>query len=102
MVIVQWAVAISLFWLVSALFLGGGPIRMENTGAFRELGGLIVAFAAYLVVWRLLVGALGGALPSFAAFVVGSLLSAGLVPVVSVAALRIFGTRVRRAESAGH
>ena len=102
MVIVEWAVAISLFWVVSALFLGGAPIRMENTGAFRELAGLLVAFAVFLVAWRLLVDALAGPLPSFAALVVGSLVASGLVPVIEIGTLRLFGTRVRRAEGATH
>lgn len=102
MVIVEWAVAISLYWLVSALFLGGAPIRMENTGGVREVGGLLVGFVAYLAAWRVLVTALGGALSPFVAFVVGSLLSAALIPIVNVLSLRLFGTRVRRGEAHGH
>lgn len=102
MVIVEWAVAISLFWIVAALFLGGGPIRFENTGAAREIGGLLVGFALYLVVWKLLVGGLGALLPAFGAFAVGSLLSAGLAPVLCVLALRLFGTRVKRGRAAAH
>lgn len=102
MVIVEWAVAISLYWLVSALFLGGAPIRMENTGGVREVGGLLVGFALYLAVWWAIVSGMGGLLPSFPAFVVGSLLSAALIPVVNVLSLRLFGTRVRRGEAHGH
>lgn len=102
MVIVEWAVAVGLFWIVSALFLGGAPIRYENTGAGRELGGLLVGFALYLVAWKLLVGSLGALLPGFGAFVVGSLLAVGLAPILCVMALRLFGTRVRWGRAEAH
>lgn len=95
MVIVEWAIAISLFWLVAALFLGGGPIRIHGGGGPRQLLGLLLVFAAFLAVWKLLVAGLTGLIPvRFLAVVVASLVASGLVPPLCWALFRPLGVRI--------
>lgn len=94
MAIVEWALAISLFWLAAALFLGGAPIRIRGGGGPRQLGGLFLVFALYLAAWKGLTAVLTGLAPYGVGFAVGSLLAVGLVPPLCWAAFRILGVRI--------
>lgn len=96
MTVVAWSVAICLFWIVAALWLGGGPVRIEGGGGIRQSAALLLAFAVYLLAWRLLYGLLTGLIHPFAGMVTASLLSAALVPPLSFPCLRVFGVRIRK------
>ncbi len=58
---IEWLVAIGLFWVISAVQFGG-LLDAEGGGAGRQLLGLLLTLALYLVVvWglRLALGSLG-------------------------------------------
>lgn len=93
MEVVRWVVAIALFWLVSAMFIGGGPMRIRPAGALRELGALLLSFAAYLAVWRLLLSATGAFLPEFVDFVAATVFSAPFILLLEYGFFRLVGAR---------
>lgn len=97
--IVGWVLAICVFWIVAALFLGGGPVAIEGGSGPRETGGLLLSFALFLAAYaglsRLLDGAVGGT----GAAALSTLLAAALVPLFSILALRAFGVRVTKASA---
>lgn len=93
MEIVRWTTAIALFWVVSAMFLGGAPMRIRPAGALRELGALLLSFAAYLAVWRLLLSVTGTFLPEFVDFLAATVVSAPAVPLLQYALFRALGVR---------
>lgn len=102
MVVVQWALVISLFWMISALFLGGAPIRIEGGGGVRQSTGLLVSFAAFLALWYGLKALLAGATSPVAAFLLATGISGLLVPPLSVGVFRVLGVRIRKSSGEGH
>lgn len=93
--VVEWTVALSLFWMVSALFLGGAPMRVEGDRPLRSVAGIVLSFALYLAVWRVLAGIGVGLAPDLLGLALATLVSVPLIPVLNVLSLRIFGIRIR-------
>lgn len=93
--VVEWAVAISLFWMVTALFLGGAPMRAEGDSPVRDTAGILLSFALYLAVWRALAALFVGFTSFLLGLALGTLISVPLIPVLNVLALRVFGVRIR-------
>lgn len=102
MVVVQWVLVISLFWMISALFLGGAPIRIEGGGGIRQSAALLTSFAAFLALWYGLDAALAGMASPVTSFLAAAGLSALLLPALSIGVFRLLGIRIRRSEGEGH
>lgn len=100
MVVVEWVIAIALFWLISALFLGGAPVSLDGGSPLRESAALLVSFGGFLALWYALKALLGGAMGGGPAFIAATAIAGLLLPVLSVVVLRVFGIRVRRTEPA--
>lgn len=91
---IPWVIAISLFWMGAALYLGGLDIRIEGGGGVRQALGLIDSFVLFLVVWWLLRQALGGLGPILGGILLPSAIAALLLPVVTRIGFRLLGVRV--------
>lgn len=92
---VEWLVPVSLFWALSALYLGGGHVRIEG-GALRQFIGLLDTFVLYLVVWwvvRMLARG-AGVIPSI---LIATAIASLLLPVLSKVGFRIMGVRLSKA-----
>lgn len=94
---VTWLVPVCLFWTLTALYLGGFRLDIEEASGVRHLGGLAITFVLYLAVWWGLHRVLGGVLPSIASIVVASLVTIVLLPLLSRAGFRALGVRIRAA-----
>lgn len=90
-----WLIPVCLFATLSALYLGGAPIRMENGGR-RELVGLLLSLVLYLVAWAALRTVLRGPLGGTPALIAASVLTVIALPLLCLAGFRIVGVRIRR------
>jgi hypothetical protein len=97
---VEWLVPISLFWTLSALYLGGFAIHIEDRGALRQVVALLLMFVFYLVVFWAVRTGLGGAMPAIPAVIVASLVAGVLIPLLARVAFRAFGVRISGAAHA--
>lgn len=89
---IEWLVPIGLFWVIASVQFGG-LIDAENGSGVRQFLGLILTFAVYLVICRVLHMAFGG-LP----FLLRMGLSTGLPLLalgwISRASFRLVGVRI--------
>lgn len=86
-----WLVPLSVFPLVAALFLGGGPIRIRGGGGVRQTVGLILTLALYLAAWAGLRAVLGG---STGGVVIATVVAAVLIPAGAWLGFRVVGVRL--------
>jgi len=92
---VPWLVPVALFWPLAALYLGGGSVEIHGGGGPRQLAGLSLHFAAYLMVYGLLRGGLSGALgPVLGGIVVPIVIASALLPLLARLSFRAFGVRL--------
>jgi hypothetical protein len=96
----EWLVPIALFWTLAALYLGGFPIRIEESSGLKQFLGLLLTFALYLVVWWAVRMGIQSALPAIASVIVATLVASVLIPVLSRVAFRVFGVRITGASHA--
>lgn len=94
---VTWLVPVCLFWTMTALYLGGFRLDIEDKSGMRNLGGLVVTFVLYLLVWWGIHGALARGLPAIGAEVAASVIVILLLPLLSRAGFRAFGVGIRNA-----
>lgn len=98
---IPWVIAISLFWMASAVYLGGLDVRIEGGGGVRQLLGLIDSFVLFLLVWWVLRRLLGGLGPVVGGILVPSAVAVLLLPLLTRLGFRLLGVRVGgRAEEA--
>lgn len=93
-----WLIALSLFWLVSMVYLGGTPVRIEGGSGPREVAGLLLSMVVFLATWGLLRAAalqVGG---EVVGVLVASFATVLLLPVVTWVGFRAMGVRLRRPE----
>lgn len=94
---VEWLVPVSLFWTLTALYLGGFRLDIQDGPGYRNLGGLLLTFVLFLVVWWAVRTGLGAALPLVAAVAVAALVAGLLLPVLTRVGFRVMGLRIRSA-----
>ncbi len=96
-----WLVPLALFWPLTALYLGGAPIRIDGGGGVRQLAGLLLHFALFLGAWlgvrTVLSAVASGALLTV---VVPALVVVILLPLLARVAFRAVGVRIRPDEDA--
>jgi hypothetical protein len=100
--VVEWVAAISMFWAIAALYLGGFQIRFEGADGPRQLVGLLICFALYMVVFGVLRMVLTGPMGGVVGVIVAVLISCALIPLLSRVAFRVVGVRIARAVAAHH
>lgn len=99
---IPWLIAISLFWTLTALYLGGMGVDVEGGGGVRQVGGLLLMFVLFLAVWYGLRQLLAGLGPVLGDILLPSVVVVLLLPVLARVAFRLTGVRVRRAEASAH
>jgi hypothetical protein len=82
---------------MTALYLGGFPLHMDGGGAGRQLAGLLVTFALYLVLWFAFRALLRGPLGTAGGIAVACLIATLLLPLLARVAFRILGVRITTA-----
>lgn len=98
---VAWLVPIALFWPLAALYLGGAPITIDGGGGVRQMGGLFLHFATYLLAYALLRAGLSGLVgPVLGGVVVPVVVASALIPLLGRLSFRALGVRI--SPPAGH
>lgn len=98
---VAWLVPIALFWPLAAMYLGGAAITIEGGGGVRQMGGLFLHFATYLLVYALLRAGLSALIgPVLGGIVVPIVVASALVPLLGRLSFRALGVRI--SPLAGH
>ncbi len=92
----QWLVPICLFWILTALYLGGWPVELVGGSGVRQVIGLIDSFVLFLVVWAILRAVLGGLGGLFWEAVVPTVLTTVALPAIVWAGYIVMGVRVQR------
>ncbi len=97
----QWLIPVCVFFPLVAIYLGA--LRVEPAGgrSFQQILGLLLTFAAYLGLWRLLHGVLGGWHPVLGGEILATVLSVLLLPLEARLGFLVAGVKLRRI-AAGH
>jgi hypothetical protein len=98
---VEWLVPVSIFWILSALYLGGAAIRFEGGGGPRQLAGLVIQLVLFLVAWAVLRAILRGVTGQIFAVVFATLLVTIALPFIARLGFRLAGVRISSDEDAG-
>ena len=96
----MWLVPFSLFFIVGAIALGGGPVTIEGGGAARQALGLVATLAVYLLSWGILQFLLARITPLWLSMALASIISIPMFPAVAAIGFRIVGVRTHRTK--GH
>jgi len=94
----EWLLAGILFWVAGALYFGGMQRDVQGGTGFRQFIGLLLTYAVFLVVWRVVYMVIG--VETAKGVLVASLVAVLAMPLEVRAGFAIVGARVRR--SAAH
>ena len=95
----SWLVPIALFWILSALYLGG-DVSIQGGGGVRQISGLLLHFAAFLAVWAVARMLLVGVVGEIFSVVLAMILAVTLLPLLARLTFRAVGVRITSAETA--
>ncbi len=98
----MWLVPVSVFCIVGAIALGGGPVTIESQSIPRQILGLCATLVAYLVVWGALQMLLVRLLPLGGSIAIASVLSIPMFPFIAVVGFRVVGVRTHRGAEQHH
>jgi len=96
----DWLVAVILFWVASALYFGGMQRDVEGGTGFRQFLGLLLTYAIFLVVWGVLYKTIG--VETAKGVLIASAVAALLLPIEVRLGFMVVGARVRRGSAAAH
>ena len=90
----NWLVAIILFWVASALYFGGLQRDIVGGTGVRQFIGLLLTYAIFLVIWGVLYKVIG---PDTAkGLLIASLVAALLLPLEVRLGFLLVGGKVRK------
>ena len=96
-----WLVPVCLFPILMAIYLGALRVDLSGGNGLRQVLGVIDSYVLFLVVWVALRWALGLVGGFFWHFVVATVLTVLLLPLIVRAGCFVMGVRVQRIEP-GH
>lgn len=96
----EWLVAVCVFWIATATYLGGMSVDLEGGSGLRQVIGLIDLLLLYLLVWGVLHTVLSGVGGAFGPVILPTVLTVLALPILARIAFRIVGVRIKRVE--GH
>jgi hypothetical protein len=96
----EWLTAICIFWVVTAIYLGGTRVDLEGGSGFRQLFGLFDMLVLYLLVWGALHALLGGFAGLVGSVMIPSVVAVLALPLIARVAFRIVGVKMVHVE--GH
>lgn len=91
----DWLIPLALFWLVTALYLGGFPVEVVGGNAVRQVIGLVDSYIIYVVVWAVLRMALSGMGDIFWGMIIPTIVTTLALPLITRAGFIIMGVRVQ-------
>jgi hypothetical protein len=96
----NWLVAVILFWVVAALYFGGLQRDVEGGTGFRQFVGLLLTYAIFLVVWGALYKIVG--VETAKGVLIASAVAVVLLPIEVRLGFLLVGARVRRGSATAH
>jgi hypothetical protein len=96
----NWLVAVILFWVVAALYFGGLQRDVEGGTGFRQFVGLLLTYAIFLVVWGALYKTVG--VETAKGVLIASAVAVVLLPIEVRVGFLLVGARVRRSSATAH
>ncbi len=93
---IEWLVAIGVFFPLTAIYLGGMRLEPAGGGGLRQVLGLALTLAVYLVVWRLLHSVLGGIGPVLGGVVLATGISILALPLEARVGYLLVGVKLQR------
>ena len=92
---VAWLVPISLYWTLTAVYLGVAPVQIEGGGGVQQILGIALHYASYLgafaAIRSVLTGSLGAILGGI---VVPVVVASLLLPMLGKVVFRLVGVRI--------
>lgn len=99
---VEWLIPMSAFFPFAALYLGALRIEPGGGRGLQQVLGLLITFAVYLILWRLLHAALGGLGPILGGVVITTVVTTLLLPLEARLGYRVAGVKLKRIAASGH
>ena len=96
----DWLVAVILFWVASALYFGGLQRDVHGGTGFRQFVGLLLTYVIFLVIWGALYKIVG--VETAKGVLIASAVAALLLPLEARLGFLLVGARVRKSSAAGH
>jgi len=93
---------ISLFWILAAIYLGAWPVTLHGGTGPRQVLGLLISFAFWVVLWRLLHSVFGGLGPVLGGVVITTFVAAALLPAVCWLGYKLVGVSVVKSQVVAH
>ena len=92
-----WLIPVALFWTLAALYLGGASITIEGGGGRRQLSGLFLLFATFLVLYGVLRMILGGIIgPTLGGVVIPVVIASVMIPILAKLTFKVVGVSITR------
>jgi hypothetical protein len=92
-----WLLAGTLFWVAAALFFGGLEYDVAGGTGFRQFVGLLLTYAIFLVVWKVLYSVIGA--DTAKGLLIASVVTALLLPLEARLGFMLVGARIRRSSA---
>jgi len=94
----DWLVAVVLFWFAAAIYFGGWERDVAGGSGIRQFIGLLVTYAIFLVVWRVVESFVG--VESVIGILVGCVVAGLAMPLEARLGFLVVGGRITH--PAGH
>jgi hypothetical protein len=92
----EWMVPVLLFWAVAPLYFGGMAVDIKGGSGLRQMVGLFLTYALFLVVWGVLHSLVGRAAGTVAGLLAATAVAIFALPIEARVGFRLVGTRVQR------
>jgi hypothetical protein len=96
----DWLVAVILFWVAAAMYFGGLQRDVEGGTGFRQFVGLLLTYAIFLAVWGVLYKIVG--VETAKGVLLASAVAVVLLPIEVRVGFLLVGARVRRGSATAH
>lgn len=98
----EWLGPVLLFWMIAALYFGGMAVDIKGGSGFRQVLGLFLTYALFLVVWGVLRALVGRAMGTVPGLLVATVVAILGLPIEARLGFRLVGARVERTSPSGH
>lgn len=96
----DWLVAVILFWVAAAMYFGGLQRDVEGGTGFRQFVGLLLTYAIFLVVWGALYKTVG--VETAKGVLIASAVAVVLLPIEVRLGFLLVGAHVRKGSATAH
>ncbi len=96
----EWLIAVCAFFPLTAVYLGGMRVQPAGGRGIQQVLGLVLTFAVYLIVWRVLHVVLVGLGPVLGGVILATVAAILLLPLEARTGYLMVGVKLKRTETA--